>query len=133
MDAFLKQAGKNASTTTAVSSQIEQIYRSESRKVFATLVRLLGDFDLAEEALHEAFAAAIEADTDRKIDSWEQLENDRLRLIFTCCHPALSLEAQVPLTLREVRGLSTEEIARAFLIAPTTLAQRIVRGRQSPG
>ncbi|HXK30060.1 MAG TPA: sigma factor, partial [Candidatus Binatia bacterium] len=143
--------------------------------MFATLVRLLGDFDLAEEALHEAFTAALEkwprdgvpskprawlvstgrfkaidairrrarfeplpddiderlvADTDDP-EGWndERIEDDRLRLIFTCCHPALSLDAQVALTLREVCGLTTEEIARAFLTAAPTLAQRIVRAK----
>jgi RNA polymerase sigma-70 factor (ECF subfamily) len=154
---------------------VEAVYRSDSRRVLATLIRLLGDFDLAEEALHEAFAAAVEqwprdgapanprawlvstgrfkaidairrrarfdasqaelaerleADTPAGAD-WgdETLEDDRLRLIFTCCHPALPPDAQVALTLREVCGLTTEEIARAFLTAPPTLAQRIVRAK----
>jgi RNA polymerase sigma-70 factor (ECF subfamily) len=153
----------------------DTVYRSNSRQIFATLVRLLGDFDLAEEALHDAFKAALEQwprdgvpanprawlvstgrfkaiDTIRRrarfeplpddIDerlvadgddpaAWdkESLEDDRLRLIFTCCHPALSLDAQVALTLREVCGLTTEEIARAFLTAAPTLAQRIVRAK----
>jgi RNA polymerase sigma-70 factor, ECF subfamily len=154
-------------------SQVDEIYRNESRRVFATLIRLLGDFDLAEEALHEAFTAAVAQwsrdgmpanprswlvstgrfkaiDTIRRrtrFDSFlpeiasdittgetnwqdtEDVEDDRLRLIFTCCHPALSPEAQVGLTLREVCGLTTEEIASAFLIAPTTLAQRLVRAK----
>ncbi len=156
-------------------AQIEDIYRVESRRVFATLVRLLKDFDLAEEALHEAFATAVERwpieglpanprawlvstgrfkaiDTLRRrglLDSLkaevaerfenvasvnaaradEEIEDDRLRLIFTCCHPALAPNVQVPLTLREVCGLTTEEIASAFLIAPATMAQRIVRGK----
>ncbi|MBK9796222.1 MAG: RNA polymerase sigma factor [Holophagaceae bacterium] len=153
--------------------QIESIYRSESRRVIATLIRLLGDFDLAEEALHEAWAAALEqwpsqgipaqprawlVSTGRfkAIDSLrrrarfqpllgdaaehleadlpegrdaDELEDDRLRLIFTCCHPALNPDAQVALTLREVCGLATEEIARAFLIPAPTLAQRIVRAK----
>jgi RNA polymerase sigma-70 factor (ECF subfamily) len=153
---------------------VDDIYRNESRRVLATLIRLLGDFDLAEEALHDAFRAALEQwprdgvpanprawlisagrfkaiDGIRKrarfdaLDSveshpdisvedpsmWEKesVEDDRLRLIFTCCHPALSPEAQVALTLREVCGLTTEEIARAFLTAPPTLAQRIVRAK----
>jgi RNA polymerase sigma-70 factor (ECF subfamily) len=157
------------------AQQIDAVYRTESRRVFATLVRLLGDFELAEEALHDAFASAVEQwpregvpsnprawlvstgrfkaiDTIRRrarfnaslselaeqldansranapTDS-EEVEDDRLRLIFTCCHPALSPEAQVALTLREVCGLTTEEIASAFLAAPPTLAQRIVRAK----
>jgi RNA polymerase sigma-70 factor, ECF subfamily len=154
---------------------VEAIYRSDSRRVLATLIRLLGDFDLAEEALHEAFAAAVEQwpregtpanprawlvstgrfkaiDTMRrrarfdasqaelaerleaetagpKPGEAEDIVDDRLRLIFTCCHPALPPDAQVALTLREVCGLTTEEIARAFLTAPPTLAQRIVRAK----
>lgn len=152
---------------------VDAIYRAESRHVFATLIRLLGDFDLAEEALHDAFRAALEqwprdgvptnprawlvstgrfkaiddlrrrarftsqedmtqqfelvADDLDKYD--EDVEDDRLRLIFTCCHPALSPDAQVALTLREVCDLTTEEIAHAFLTAPPTLAQRIVRAK----
>lgn len=154
---------------------VDTIYRTESRSIFATLIRLLGDFDRAEEALQEAFKAALEQwprdgvpakprawlistgrfkaiDAIRKQSRLEPLpddfterittetadaadlvdaglEDDRLRLIFTCCHPALALEAQVALTLREVCGLTTEEIARAFLSAPPTLAQRIVRAK----
>src|SRR5574339_450571 len=150
---------------------LEEVYRKESRRVFATLVRLLGDFDLAEEALAEAWRAAVEqwpreglpanprawlVSTGRfkAIDSIrrqqrfsyvdeetleafpaapeaerEGIEDDRLRLIFTCCHPALAPEAQVALTLREVCGLTTEEIARAFLTPAPTLAQRIVRAK----
>ena len=153
---------------------VENVYRAESRQVLATLIRLLGDFDLAEEALHEAFAAAMEQwpregvpvkprawlvstgrfkavdamrrrarfdaslgelanRLDRAADSSsakdEELEDDRLRLIFTCCHPALASSTQVALTLREVCGLTTEEIASAFLTAPATIAQRIVRGK----
>jgi RNA polymerase sigma-70 factor (ECF subfamily) len=153
---------------------IERVYRSESRRVLATLIRLLGDFDLAEEALHEAFAAAVEQWSRRGVPAnpraWlisagrfritdslrrrsrfdaslpalakrldevaranaakdEELEDDRLRLIFTCCHPALASSTQVALTLREVCGLNTEEIAHAFLTAPSTIAQRIVRGK----
>lgn len=156
-----------------LSRTIETLYRSESGRILATLVRLLGDFDLAEEAMHEAFAAALEMwpqtglpDTPRpwlisagrfkaidvmrrrgRFDAAqsdpalqlgarvheapreEEMEDDRLRLIFTCCHPALPSEGQVALTLREVCGLTTEEIARAFLVTPATLAQRIVRAK----
>jgi RNA polymerase sigma-70 factor (ECF subfamily) len=152
----------------------EAIYRAESRRVFATLVRLLGDFDLAEEALADAFRAALEQwprdgvpanprawlvsagrfkaidgirrrarfvaidDVAEQVEAiaddapeWdgEGIEDDRLRLVFTCCHPALSPDAQVALTLREVCGLTTEEIAQAFLSAAPTLAQRIVRAK----
>ncbi len=156
-------------------AEVEAIYRKDSRKVFATLVRLLGDFDLAEEATHEAFAAAVEqwpqCGTPASPVSWlvstgrfkavdmmrrrarlnhlqpdlarrlaeieaanqshahQEIEDDRLRLIFTCCHPAIDPKVQVPLTLREVCGLTTEEIARAFLTTPPTMAQRIVRGK----
>lgn len=149
--------------------KVDEVYRTESRRVFATLIRLLGDFELAEEALQDAFAAAAEqwpqsgvpanprawlvsAGRFKAIDamrrrarfdaSLEQIadrldartsgtadQDDRLRLIFTCCHPALAPEAQVALTLREVCGLTTEEIASAFLVAPSTLAQRIVRAK----
>jgi RNA polymerase sigma-70 factor (ECF subfamily) len=158
-----------------VRAEVEAVYRSESRRVLATLIRLLGDFDLAEDALHEAFAAAVEqwprdgtpanprawlvsAGRFKAIDSLrrrarfdaslgdlaerldadaqdalrresEEVEDDRLRLIFTCCHPALPPAAQVALTLREVCGLTTEEIAHAFLSAPTAVAQRIVRAK----
>jgi RNA polymerase sigma-70 factor (ECF subfamily) len=157
-----------------IRQAVETIYRSESRRVFATLVRLLGSFDLAEEALQDAFAAAAEKwpqqgipanprawlvstgrfkaiDTLRRRSRFDasladlaaqfdtpaeleipdnsQIEDDRLRLIFTCCHPALSPAAQVALTLREVCGLTTEEIASAFLLSPSTLAQRIVRAK----
>ncbi|HUO82762.1 MAG TPA: RNA polymerase sigma factor [Gammaproteobacteria bacterium] len=157
------------------SEAVDAVYRAESRRVFATLVRLLGDFDLAEEALHDAFAAALEqwprdgmphsprawlvsAGRFKAIDGLrrrarfdaaqaeladhlyasagdpaaaddEGLEDDRLRLIFTCCHPALPPDAQMAMTLREVCGLTTEEIARAFLTAAPTLAQRIVRAK----
>ncbi|WDU63387.1 RNA polymerase sigma factor [Pseudomonas poae] len=149
---------------------IEAIYRSESRRVLATLIRVLGDFDLAEEALHEAFFVAVQrwpqdgvpdnprawlvstgrfkaidrlrrqarftpllqeqADALEATD-WnvEDVEDDRLRLIFTCCHPALAPDAQAALTLREICDLTTEEIARAFLATPTTIAQRIVRAK----
>src|SRR5271165_2274687 len=172
-----------------LSKTIETLYRSESGRVLATLVRLLGDLDLAEESMHEAFAAALESWTlagipdkprpwlistarFKAIDAMrrrarfdgaerdlvahmesrghdaapgdglngkdmggkggmgdEEIEDDRLRLIFTCCHPALSPEGQVALTLREICGLTTEEIARAFLVTPATLAQRIVRAK----
>src|SRR5882672_7918141 len=150
---------------------VEALYRTESRRVFATLVRLLGDFDLAEEALSDAFRAALEqwpsegvpdnprawlvstgrfkaidairrrarfdALDDEQAESLaaeeapdaEPIEDDRLRLVFTCCHPALAQDAQVALTLREVCGLTTEEIARAFLTPAPTLAQRIVRAK----
>jgi RNA polymerase sigma-70 factor (ECF subfamily) len=152
----------------------ERVYRTESRRVLATLIRLLGDFDLAEEALHDAFRAALEQwpregvpanprawlvsagrfkaidgirrrarfdaydDVAERVESIaderagvepESVEDDQLRLIFTCCHPALAPEAQIALTLREVCGLATEEIARAFLTAAPTLAQRIVRAK----
>ena len=153
---------------------VDGVYRSESRRVFATLIRLLGDFDIAEEALHDAFKAALEqwpqqgvpanprgwlvsagrfkaidgirrrgrflafddfaeqvenlADESVALDG-EDIEDDRLRLMFTCCHPALSPDAQVGLTLREVCGLTTEEIANAFLTGAPTLAQRIVRAK----
>jgi len=160
--------------TQPIAAAIDGIYRTESRRVFATLIRLLGDFELAEEGLHEAFRAALEhwpregvpanprawlvsagrykaidsirrrARFDRYDDVAEQvesiadesalqadsaIEDDRLRLIFTCCHPALQPDAQVALTLREVCGLTTEEIAQAFLSAAPTLAQRIVRAK----
>lgn len=153
---------------------VESLYRDDARRVFATLVRLLGDFDRAEEALHEAFRLALEqwprdgvpanprawlvstgrfraidairrearfealGDTDALVDpaseagTWhdrESIEDDRLRLVFTCCHPALAPEAQVALTLREVCGLTTEEIARAFLVGAPAVAQRIVRAK----
>jgi len=157
-----------------LSKTIETLYRSESGRVLATLVRLLGDLDLAEEAMHEAFAAALESWPQTGIPDrprpWlistarfkaidgirrrarfdgtkrdfalymearineaslddEEIEDDRLRLIFTCCHPALPPEGQIALTLREICGLTTEEIARAFLVTPATLAQRIVRAK----
>jgi RNA polymerase sigma-70 factor (ECF subfamily) len=165
--------------TEELSRTIETLYRSESGRILATLVRLLGDLDVAEEAMHEAFATALDTwpqtgvpDKPRpwlistarfkaidgmrrraRFDSAqkdlalytearvndarigeapheeEEIEDDRLRLIFTCCHPALPPEAHVALTLREVCGLTTEEIARAFLVTPATLAQRIVRAK----
>ena len=159
----------------SVREMVDGVYRQDSRRVLATLIRLLGDFDIAEEAMHEAFAAAVEqwprdgtpanprawlvstgrfkaidairrrarfdasqtelADrlaaeaTDTEPREPGEIEDDRLRLIFTCCHPALPADAQVAMTLREVCGLTTEEIARAFLTAPPTLAQRIVRAK----
>jgi RNA polymerase sigma-70 factor (ECF subfamily) len=165
----------NQETSPDLQIQIEEIYQAESRRVFASLIRLLGDFDLAEDALHDAYIAALQqwpkdgmpanprawlvstgrfkaidgirrrarfdaslavlADTldDGTKEFDEVIEDgiidDRLRLIFTCCHPALSADARVALTLREVCGLATEEIARAFLTTPTTLAQRIVRAK----
>jgi RNA polymerase sigma-70 factor, ECF subfamily len=156
---------------------VDAVYRSESRRILATLIRLLGDFDLAEEALHDAFTAAMEqwprdgvpanprawlvsagrfkaidrarkrarfdasvgevaarleaqaraADEEADVDP--SVDDDRLRLVFTCCHPALAPDAQIALTLREICGLTTEEIARAFLSTPPTVAQRIVRAK----
>lgn len=154
---------------------VEELYRTESRRIFATLVRLLGDLEVAEEALQEAFTAALEQwpragvpvnprawlvsagrfkaidrlrrrnrfddslpELARRIDEKifleavqdeQELQDDRLRLIFTCCHPALPSNVQVALTLREVCGLKTEQIASAFLTTPTTMAQRLVRGK----
>jgi RNA polymerase sigma-70 factor (ECF subfamily) len=158
-----------------VRERIDEIYRSDSRRVLATLIRLLGDFDRAEEAMHDALAAALEAWTADGVpasprawlvstgrfkaidrlrrsarfdaavaamaneieattepdvdDEGAELEDDRLRLIFTCCHPALGADARIALTLREVCGLETEQIAHAFLTSPPTLAQRIVRAK----
>jgi RNA polymerase sigma-70 factor (ECF subfamily) len=164
----------NDAETRQVQEQIDIIYRTESRRIFATLIRLLGDFDLAEDALHEAFRVAMEQwpqegipdnprawlvstgrfkaiDTLRRrtrfdaslatlaedlgrhssqLDySDEEIKDDQLRMIFTCCHPILSSNARVALTLREMCGLTTEAIAHAFLTSPTTLAQRIVRAK----
>jgi RNA polymerase sigma-70 factor (ECF subfamily) len=162
-------------TPEQVRELVGSIYHAESRRVFATLIRLLGEFDLAEEALHDAFASAMEQwprdgvpanprawlvsagrfkaidvirrrarfdaslgelaerldDNNRATTGPEEdgVEDDRLRLIFTCCHPALAPEARSALTLREVCGLTTEEIASAFLTAPPTVAQRIVRAK----
>jgi len=162
-------------TAEQVREKVDAVYRSESRRILATLIRLLGDFELAEDAIHDAFSAALErwpkegvpanprawlvsAGRFKAIDAMrrrarfdasqaaiaeqfgsqardaatfdeESMEDDRLRLIFTCCHPALAPEARVALTLREVCGLTTEEIARAFLTLPSTLAQRIVRAK----
>ena len=166
----------NEDLTKQLREEVDGVYRSESRQVLATLIRLLGDFDAAEEALHDAFAVAVEqwgrdgvpanprswlvstgrfkaidgmrrrarfdaslAELAKQLESstsdaeeWadESVEDDRLRLIFTCCHPALSPEVQVAMTLREVCGLTTEEIARAFLTTPPTVAQRIVRAKR---
>ena len=167
----------NEDSTKQMHELVEGIYRTESRHVLATLIRLLGDFDAAEEALHEAFAVAVERWAQEGVPAnpraWlistgrfkaidgmrrrarfdaslpelarqlelesiatgpqepddDSVDDDRLRLIFTCCHPALPPEAQVAMTLREVCGLTTEEIARAFLTKPTTVAQRIVRAK----
>lgn len=158
-----------------VANQLAILYKQEGAKVLATLVRLIGDFELAEEAMHEAFISAIERWDEQGIPSnptaWlisagrfkaidvirrqtrfgqlqpelvqlmsdletsdpmvaeQNIEDDQLRLIFTCCHPAIDPKVQIPLTLREVCGLSTEEIACAFLVSPSTMAQRIVRGK----
>ncbi len=158
-----------------VRSVLDEIYASESRRILATLIRLLGDFDLAEDALHDAFAIAMEQWPQTGIPAnpraWlistgrfkaidqirrrtqhkekvtelaeqiattpappappsdDEIEDDELRLIFTCCHPALTPEARIALTLRELCGLTTEEIARAFLTTPSTLAQRVVRAK----
>src|SRR5512132_1149608 len=163
--------------TDSVQETINAVYVSDSRRVLATLIRVLGDFDVAEEALHDAFRAALEqwprdgvpanprawlvsAGRFKAIDgirrharfdsmdsmddvaeqveaipdespAWDpdSIEDDRLRLIFTCCHPALAADAQVALTLREICDLTTEEIAHAFLVPASTLAQRIVRAK----
>jgi RNA polymerase sigma-70 factor (ECF subfamily) len=159
-----------------IRESLDSLYRVDSRRILATLIRLLGDFDLAEEAMHEAFAAALslwprsgapgnprpwlistarfkaidtlrrrarfdasqdelvryleaQSSSAERSNEEDSLEDDRLRLIFTCCHPSLAPEAHVALTLREVCGLTTEEIAKAFLITPRTLAQRIVRAK----
>jgi RNA polymerase sigma-70 factor, ECF subfamily len=167
----------NEDTPTQIREVLDAVYRSDSRQVLATLIRLLGDFETAEEALHDAFAVAVEqwardgvpvnprawlvstgrfkaidgmrrrtrqdasldelakqlesatTGIDEEQQEDEHLDDDRLRLIFTCCHPALPPEAQVAMTLREVCGLTTEEIARAFLTKPSTIAQRIVRAK----
>ena len=173
-------------TGEQIRELLDSLYRSDSRRILATLIRLLGDFDLAEEAMHEAFAAALtlwpesgvpgnprpwlistarfkaidtlrrrarleritldvpqdelarhlgaQSNSAERFNVWDSLdgeilEDDRLRLIFTCCHPSLAPEARVALTLREVCGLTTEEIAKAFLTTPRTLAQRIVRAK----
>src|SRR5882724_524062 len=173
---FAKVVGMSERSTEQIRELLDSLYRVDSRRILATLIRLLGDFDLAEEAMHEAFATALSAwpssgvpdnprpwlistarfraiDTLRRrarfdasqdqlvrylegqrssaerSNEEDSLEDDRLRLIFTCCHPSLEPEARVALTLREVCGLTTEEIAKAFLITPRTLAQRIVRAK----
>src|SRR5271165_2292357 len=173
---FAKVVGMSERSTEQIRELLDSLYRVDSGRILATLIRLLGDFDLAEEAMHEAFAAALSvwpksgvpgsprpwlistarfkaidtlrrrarfdasqaelvryleaqgssAETSNEEDS---VEDDRLRLIFTCCHPSLAPEARVALTLREVCGLTTEEIAKAFLSTPRTLAQRIVRAK----
>ena len=160
---------------STIYNQLAGVYKEHAGKVLATLIRLVGDFDLAEEAMHEAFALAIETwntqGTPDKPVSWlisagrfraidiirrkkrlgklepelqriateieehnfqlaeQDIEDDQLRLIFICCHPAIDPKVQIPLTLREVCGLTTEEIASAFLVSPSTMAQRIVRGK----
>ncbi|WP_409526389.1 RNA polymerase sigma factor [Nitrincola sp. MINF-07-Sa-05] len=156
-----------------IETQLEQLYQTHSRRVLATLIRLLGDFDLAEEAMHEAFIAALQQWSDQGVPenptAWlitagrhkgidqirrrqtlrqhqqqlldedelpetsfndESIEDDQLRLIFTCCHPSLATEAQLALTLREMCGLTTEQVAHGLLQKPTTLAQRIVRAKR---
>jgi RNA polymerase sigma-70 factor (ECF subfamily) len=163
-----------APSSQDIPEVVDALFRTESRRILATLIRLLGDFDLAEEGLHDAFAAALEqwpqagvpeqprawlvstgrfkaidrlrrqarfqtpldhltevpAEPELSVSDEEAgIEDDRLRLIFTCCHPALAPDASIALTLREVCGLRTEEIARAFLVSPSTLAQRIVRAK----
>jgi RNA polymerase sigma-70 factor (ECF subfamily) len=164
-------------STEQIRELLDSLYRVDSGRILATLIRLLGDFDLAEEAMHEAFAAALSvwpqsgvpgnprpwlistarfkaidtlrrrarfdasqdelgrhleaqlSSAEKSDEEEDSVEDDRLRLIFTCCHPSLPPEARVALTLREVCGLTTEEIAKAFLITPRTLAQRIVRAK----
>lgn len=175
----VKMFTMNESYLLDMTEQINRLYRAESRRVLATLIRLLGDFDLAEEALHEAFMAALRqwpqegipgnpvawlvsagrfkaidqlrrgARVDLLGDAFDEqldaglgvsneadvaefsegIEDDRLRLVFICCHPLLTPEARIALTLREVCDLTTEEIARAFLVSPTAIAQRIVRAK----
>lgn len=174
-NAAMSNTNQSASETAAMQARINSLYQTESRRVLATLIRLLRDFDLAEEALQEAFMAAMaqwpregmpenprawlvstgrfkaidqirkRARYDTSLDDiaeqldaglgavedgiGETIEDDRLRLVFTCCHPSLSAEARTALTLREVCDLTTEEIARAFLVTPPTVAQRIVRAK----
>ncbi len=174
MAEMVGMAEDSSDTTERVRETVATIYRAESHRVFATLIRLLGDFDRAEEALHDAFAAAVEqwprdglpanprawlvsAGRFKAIDAIrrrarfdaalttlaerldanvpaaaqddEDVADDQLRLIFTCCHPALPPDARTALTLREVCDFTTEEIAHAFLVAPPTVAQRIVRAK----
>jgi RNA polymerase sigma-70 factor, ECF subfamily len=179
---FATVVGMSERSTEQIRELLDSLYRVDSGRILATLIRLLGDFDLAEEAMHEAFAAALSvwpqsgvpanprpwlistarfkaidtlrrrarfdesqdelvryleaqwssaerSDAEAKSDEEISVDDDRLRLIFTCCHPSLAPEARVALTLREVCGLTTEEIAKAFLITPRTLAQRIVRAK----
>ncbi|HXD23845.1 MAG TPA: sigma-70 family RNA polymerase sigma factor, partial [Gemmatimonadaceae bacterium] len=169
-------AAAGSGDAARVREIVDRVYRDDSRRVLATLIRLFGDFDIAEEALHDAFVAALErwpmegvpgnprtwlvsagrfkaidqlrrrvAFDDRRAELERQIEelsheepviaesgditDDRLRLVFTCCHPALSPDAQVALTLHTIGGLTTEEIAHAFLVPSPTLAQRIVRAK----
>jgi RNA polymerase sigma-70 factor (ECF subfamily) len=176
---FANVVAMSEHSTEQTRELLDSVYRAESRRILATLIRLLGDFDLAEEAMHEAFAAALSlwprsgvpsnprpwlistarfkaidtlrrrarfdasqddlarhleaqwssAEWSKESEEDDSVEDDRLRLIFTCCHPSLAPEARVALTLREVCGLTTEEIAKAFLTTPRTLAQRIVRSK----
>jgi RNA polymerase sigma-70 factor, ECF subfamily len=173
---FAKVVVMSERSMEQIRELLDSLYRADSGRILATLIRLLGDFDLAEEAIHEAFTAALslwprsgvpgnprpwlistarfkaidtlrrrarfDASQDELVRyleaQWssgersneeDSLEDDRLRLIFTCCHPSLAPEAHIALTLREVCGLTTEEIAKAFLITPRTLAQRIVRAK----
>src|SRR5215471_7279492 len=163
-------------SATRTATAIEEVYRADWSRIVATLIRLIGDFELAEECAQEAFAAALDqwaasgipefprawiiqtarhkaidrirrrALFGEKLESYatsglvrthvdpdyetDEIPDDRLRLIFTCCHPALALESQVPLTLRTLGGLETDEIARAFLVPTTTMAQRLVRAKR---
>ena len=173
---FAKVVVMSERSTEQIRELLDSLYREDSGRILATLIRLLGDFDLAEEAMHEAFAAALslwptngvpdnprpwlistarfkaidtlrrrarfdasqdelvryleaQSSSAERTTEEDSLEDDRLHLIFTCCHPSLTPEAHVALTLREVCGLTTEEIAKAFLITPRTLAQRIVRAK----
>jgi RNA polymerase sigma-70 factor (ECF subfamily) len=173
---FAKVVVMSEPSTEPIRESLDSLYRVDSGRILATLIRLLGDFDLAEEAMHEAFAAALsqwpksgvpgnprpwlistarfkaidtlrrrarfdasqgelvryleaQSSSAERSDEDDSLEDDRLRLIFTCCHPSLATEAHIALTLREVCGLTTEEIAKAFLTTPRTLAQRIVRAK----
>src|SRR5580700_11180043 len=173
---FAKVVVMSELSSEQIRESLDSLYRVDSGRILATLIRLLGDFDLAEEAMHEAFAAALslwprsgvpgnprpwlistarfkaidtlrrrarfdasqdellryleaQSSSAERSNEEDSLEDDRLRLIFTCCHPALPPEGQVALTLREICGLTTEEIARAFLVTPATLAQRIVRAK----
>src|ERR1700723_1779570 len=173
---FAKVVVMSERSSEHIRELLDCLYRVESGRILATLIRLLGDFDLAEEAMHEAFAAALslwprsgvpgnprpwlistarfkaidtlrrrarfdasqdellryleaQSSSAERSNEEDSLEDDRLRLIFTCCHPALPPEGQVALTLREICGLTTEEIARAFLVTPATIAQRIVRAK----